>query len=55
MMLDLKNSRYKILKEFKNFSFNKSKLENKKNLERSFKKFKPQIVIHLAAQAGCKI
>ena len=50
----LKKSRYKILKEFKNFSFNKSKLENKKNLERSFKKFKPQVVIHLAAQAGVR-
>ena len=50
----LKNSRYKILREFKYFSFKKSKLENKKNLERSFKNFKPQIVIHLAAQAGVR-
>ena len=50
----LKNSRYKILREFKHFSFKKSKLENKKNLERSFKIFKPQIVIHLAAQAGVR-
>ena len=50
----LKNSRYKILREFKYFSFKKSKLENKKNLERSFKTFKPQIVIHLAAQAGVR-
>ena len=50
----LKNSRYKILREFKYFSFKKSKLENKKNLERSFKIFKPQIVIHLAAQAGVR-
>ena len=50
----LKNSRYKILKKFKNFSFKKSKLENKKNLDKSFKKFKPQIVIHLAAQAGVR-
>ena len=50
----LKNSRHKILKKFKNFSFTKSKLENKKNLENSFKKFKPQIVIHLAAQAGVR-
>ena len=50
----LKKSRHKILKEFKNFSFKKSKLENKKNLERSFKIFKPQIVIHLAAQAGVR-
>ena len=50
----LKNSRYKILREFRYFSFKKSKLENKKNLERSFKTFKPQIVIHLAAQAGVR-
>ena len=50
----LKTSRYKILKKFKNFSFKKSKLENKKNLEKTFKKFKPQIVIHLAAQAGVR-
>ena len=52
--LRLKNNRYKILRKFKCFSFKKSKLENKKNLERSFKIFKPQIVIHLAAQAGVR-
>ena len=50
----LKKSRHEILKKFKNFTFKKSKLENKKNLEQSFKKFKPQIVIHLAAQAGVR-
>ena len=52
--LRLKNNRYKILRKFKYFSFKKSKLENKKNLEKSFKIFKPQIVVHLAAQAGVR-
>ena len=50
----LKSARYSILRKYKNFSFTKSKLENKNNLEKSFKKFKPQIVIHLAAQAGVR-
>jgi UDP-glucuronate 4-epimerase len=50
----LKKSRYEILKKNRNFSFTKSKLENKKTLENVFKKFKPNIVIHLAAQAGVR-
>ena len=50
----LKKARYQILKENKNFSFTKNKLENKEILERVFKKFKPKIVIHLAAQAGVR-
>ena len=50
----LKKARHNILKENKNFSFTKSKLENKKILENIFKKFKPEIVIHLAAQAGVR-
>ena len=50
----LKQNRYKILKKNKNFSFTKNKLENQKILEGVFKKFKPSIVIHLAAQAGVR-
>tara|TARA_B110001450_G_scaffold2507_1_gene2789 strand:+ start:251 stop:1258 length:1008 start_codon:yes stop_codon:yes gene_type:complete len=52
--IKLKKARYKILKEHKNFSFTKGKLENKKTLEKVFNKFKPNIVIHLAAQAGVR-
>ena len=50
----LKKARLNILKNYKKFSFTKAKLENKKSLERIFKKFKPNIVIHLAAQAGVR-
>ena len=50
----LKKARYEILKKDKNFSFTKNKLENKEILEKVFKKFKPKIVIHLAAQAGVR-
>ena len=50
----LKQNRYKILKKNKNFSFTKNKLENQKILEGVFKKFKPSVVIHLAAQAGVR-
>tara|TARA_B110001450_G_scaffold245435_1_gene258460 strand:- start:261 stop:1268 length:1008 start_codon:yes stop_codon:yes gene_type:complete len=50
----LKKARYQILKKNKNFSFTKNKLENRKTLGNVFKKFKPNIVIHLAAQAGVR-
>ena len=50
----LKKARYEILKKNKNFSFTKNKLENRKTLGNVFKKFKPNIVIHLAAQAGVR-
>ena len=50
----LKKARYEILKKNKNFSFTKNKLENRKTLGNVFKKFKPDIVIHLAAQAGVR-
>ncbi len=50
----LKQNRYKILKKNKNFTFTKNKLENQKILEGVFKKFKPSVVIHLAAQAGVR-
>ena len=50
----LKKARNNILKKYKNFSFTKNKLENKNALEKTFYKFKPSIVIHLAAQAGVR-
>ena len=52
--VSLKKARYNMLKKYKNFSFTKNKLENKNSLEKVFKKFKPSIVIHLAAQAGVR-
>jgi UDP-glucuronate 4-epimerase len=52
--VSLKKARHNILKKYKNFSFTKSKLENKNNLEITFNKFKPNVVIHLAAQAGVR-
>lgn len=52
--VNLKKARYKILKKYKNFSFSKLKLENKENLKKIFFKFKPKVVIHLAAQAGVR-
>jgi UDP-glucuronate 4-epimerase len=50
----LKKARLKILKKYKKFFFTKNKLENKKILSQSILKFKPKIIIHLAAQAGVR-
>ena len=50
----LKKARLNILKKYQNFSFTKANLENDKTLKKKFKKFKPKIVIHLAAQAGVR-
>jgi len=52
--VNLKKARLAILKKYKNFSFSKVKIENSKDLGKAFKKFKPTIVIHLAAQAGVR-
>jgi len=52
--VNLKLSRNKILKKFKNFSFIKGELEDQKKLNKNVLKFKPQIIIHLAAQAGVR-
>jgi len=51
---NLKKSRLKILNNYKYFSFTKGNLENEKKLNDSIKKFKPSIIIHLAAQAGVR-
>ena len=50
----LKKTRLRILKKYKNFTFTKAKLENEKKLTESIIKFKPKIIIHLAAQAGVR-
>ncbi|MDC1159278.1 GDP-mannose 4,6-dehydratase [Candidatus Pelagibacter sp.] len=50
----LKNNRTKILKKYKKFLFTKGMLENQSLLKKSISKFKPDIVIHLAAQAGVR-
>ncbi len=50
----LKKSRHQILKKYKKFSFTKGKLENQKILGKSILRFKPKIIIHLAAQAGVR-
>ena len=52
--VNLKKSRLKVLKRYKNFSFTKGSIENQKNLNICVKKFKPAIIIHLAAQAGVR-
>ena len=50
----LKKARLRILKKYKNFDFVQGKLENEKKLSQCLSKFKPQIIIHLAAQAGVR-
>ena len=52
--VSLKKARLKILLKYKRFSFSKIDLENNKKIENIFKKFKPKVVIHLAAQAGVR-
>ena len=50
----IKKARLKILNEYKKFSFTKNKLENNKILSKSILKFKPRVIVHLAAQAGVR-
>ena len=50
----LKKARYRILSKYKKFSFTKGNLENQKTINNSIIKFKPKIIIHLAAQAGVR-
>ena len=52
--VSLKLSRNKILKKFKNFIFIKGELEDQKKLNKNALSFKPEIIIHLAAQAGVR-
>jgi len=50
----LKKSRYQILKKYKKFFFTKGRLEKQKILGNTILKFKPEVIIHLAAQAGVR-
>ena len=50
----LKKDRLEILKKNKNFFFTKGNIENKSKLSDCIFRFKPQIIIHLAAQAGVR-
>ena len=52
--VSLKKSRLNILKKYKKFTFTKGNLENYNILLKNIKKFKPHIIIHLAAQAGVR-
>ena len=48
----IKKKRLSILRKNKIFFFKKIDLKNKKEVEKIFKKFKPQIVFHIAGQPG---
>ena len=50
----LKEKRNDILRQNFNYSFNQGMLEDEKKIEKSFDNFQPEIVIHLAAQAGVR-
>ena len=50
----LKRARNEILKKYKNFSFTEEILENQEALDKTITNFKPEIIIHLAAQAGVR-
>ena len=46
----IKNFRLKILKGYKNFQFLKVNIIKKKKIEKIFKKFRPNVVLHIAGQ-----
>lgn len=50
----LKNNRLSIIKNYKNYHHNRFDISNLKKLELVFKKYKPKVVINLAAQAGVR-
>lgn len=50
----IKEYRLRKLKKFKNFIFIKEDITNKNSINEIFKKYKPTIVINLAAQAGVR-
>ena len=52
--LNLKKKRNEILNNFPNYTFNEGMLEDEHKLEKIFNKTKPDITIHLAAQAGVR-
>ena len=50
----LKFDRLNNLDEYENFSFQKTDLKDFHLLDKVFKKFEPQIIVNLAAQAGVR-
>lgn len=52
--LSLKHARNNILKKYKNFTSTENMLENNTMLNNSFERFQPEVIIHLAAQAGVR-
>ena len=52
--VSLKEYRLNELKEFDNFTFIKGNLQDKKLINTIFEKYKPSIVVNLAAQAGVR-
>lgn len=52
--VNIKYSRLKELEEYKNFVFIKASIADKKVIEDIFEKYKPAIVVNLAAQAGVR-
>ena len=50
----LKYTRINNLKTFKNFTFIEDDISNKETIMRTFKKYEPDIVVNLAAQAGVR-
>lgn len=52
--VNLKRQRLCILQSNDNFSFREAKLEDTNELSQSFEEFMPDVVVHLAAQAGVR-
>ncbi len=52
--VELKKNRLRILKNYENFKFINCMLQDEKKLNEIVKKFCPEIIIHLAAQAGVR-
>jgi UDP-glucuronate 4-epimerase len=52
--VNLKHSRLKLLKPFRDFTFIKADISNKDKVMRLFEGHKPDIVVNLAAQAGVR-
>ena len=52
--VELKKARLKQLSKYKNFNFYKLDVANALELEMVFKKIEPDLVVHLAAQAGVR-
>lgn len=52
--VNLKHKRHEILEEFPNFSCTIGMLENTELFDDTFDEFRPEVVVHLAAQAGVR-